>query len=129
MRKPRRTFTREQRKKAVEEFVSGTKSAGEIAAELGIDPTHIYRWKVAAEEKAKGLRVDALEAEGHPPEVARHILKLEEELVEYKKKVGELTLINDLLKKLRPKSLQSGSELTGLIETIRDSERKRKPAK
>jgi transposase-like protein len=128
MKKPRKKFTQEQRKKAVEEYIGG-RAAAEIAAELGADPTHIYRWKVRFEEEAKGARIDLLESEGHDPEAARHILKLEEELVEYKKKVGELTLINDLLKKLRPKSLQSGSELTGLIDIIKSSERKRKPAK
>jgi transposase-like protein len=129
MRRQRRTFTPEQRKKAVEEFVSGSKSAIEIAAELGIDPTHVYRWKVASEEKAKGARIDALEAEGHDPEAARKILKLEEELEEYKKKVGELTLINDLLKKIPQRSSPSESELSGLIETMKSSARKRKPAK
>jgi transposase-like protein len=86
MRRQRRTFTPEQRKNAVEEFISGRKSAIEIAAEMGIDPTHIYRWKVAAEEKAKGARIDALEADGHDPQAARKIIKLEEELEEYKKK-------------------------------------------
>jgi len=68
MRRPRKTFTREQRKKAVEEYISGSKSAVQIAAELGTDPTHIYRWKVASEEKAKGARIDALESVGHDPE-------------------------------------------------------------
>jgi len=129
MRRQRRTFTHEQRKKAVDEFISGNKSAIEIATELGVDPTHIYRWKVAAEEKAKGARIDALEAEGHDPEAARKILKLEEELEEYKKKVGELTLINDLLKKLPQRNSQPESELSGLIDTMKNSARKRKPVK
>jgi transposase-like protein len=129
MRKPRRTFTPEQRKQAVEEFISGNKSAIEIAGELGIDPTHIYRWKVAAEEKAKGARVDALGAEGHDPEAIRKILKLEEELEEYKKKVGEQALIIDLLKKIPTKSSQPASELSGLIDTMKNSARKRKPVK
>jgi transposase-like protein len=129
MRRPRRTFTPEQRKKAVEEFISGRRSAIEIAAEMGIDPTHIYRWKVAAEEKAKGARIDSLEAEGHDPQAARKILKLEEELEEYKKKVGEQSLIIDLLKKIPQRNSQSESELSGLIDTMKNSARKRKPAK
>jgi transposase-like protein len=129
MRKPRRTFTLEQRQKAVEEFISGSKTAIQIAAELETDPTHIYRWKVSQEEKNKGIRIDALEAEGHDPEAARKILKLEEELEEYKKKVGELTLINDLLKKLPQRTSQSESELSGLIDTMKNSARKRKPVK
>ena len=113
----------------MEEFISGRRSAIEIAAELGVDPTHIYRWKVAEEEKAKGARIDALEADGHDPQAARKILKLEEELEEYKKKVGEQSLIIDLLKKIPQRSSQSESELSGLIDTMKNSARKRKPAK
>src|SRR3989338_3508107 len=129
MRRQRRTFTAEQRKKAVEEFISGAKSAIEIAAALEVDPTHIYRWKVAAEEKAKGARIDALEADGQDPQAARKILKLEEELEEYKKKVGEQSLIIDLLKKLPQRNSQPESELSGLIDTMKNSARKRKPVK
>lgn len=129
MRKPRKTFTPEQRKRAVEEYISGSKTVAEIAAELGIDPTHIYRWKVSLEEQAKGARIDALEADGHDPQAARKILRLEEELEEYKKKVGEQSLIIDLLKKLPQRSSQPESELSGLIDTMKSSARKRKPAK
>jgi len=128
MRRPRKTFTPEQRKKAVEEYIAG-RSAAEIAAELGMDPTMIYRWKVAQEEEAKGARIKSLESEGLDPEAARKILRLEEELEEYKKKVGELTLINDLLKKLPQRNSQPESELSGLIDTMKSSARKRKPAK
>jgi len=129
MRKPRKLFTQEQRKKAVEEYISGARTAAEIAAELEIDPTHIYRWKVRQEEDAKGARIDELHRDGHDPDATRKIIKLEEELAEYKKKVGELTLINDLLKKLPRKSSPPESELSGLIDTMKQSDRKRKPAK
>lgn len=129
MRKPRKIFAQEQRKKAVDEYISGQKSVAEIAQELGTDPTHIYRWKVRFEEDAKGARVDALGAEGHDPEAIKKILKLEEELEEYKKKVGEQALIIDLLKKIPVRSSQSESELSGLIDTMKNSARKRKPAK
>jgi transposase-like protein len=120
-------FSQEMKQKAVEEFISG-KPAIEIGRELGIDSRNIYRWKVEFEEQAKGARIDALESEGHEPEVARKILKLEEELEEYKKKVGELTLINDLLKKIPMRNSPPESELSGLIGTMKSS-RKRKPVK
>jgi len=123
----RSKISKEVKQKAVEEFISG-KPAIEIGAELGIDSRNIYRWKVDFEEQAKGARIDALESEGHDPEAARKILKLEEELEEYKKKVGELTLINDLLKKIPMRNSPSESELSGLIGTMKSS-RKRKPAK
>ena len=129
MRKPRKLFTQEQRKKAVEEYVSGARSVAEIAAELGIDSTHIYRWKVRQEEEAKGARMDALSAEGVDPESARKILQLEAEILEYQKKVGEQALIIDLLKKIPQKSSRPESELSGLIATMKNSNQKRKPAK
>lgn len=120
--------TKEQRKKAVEEFISG-RSAADLAAEFGIDVRNIYRWKVAQEEEAKGARIDALDAEGHDLEAIKKILKLEEELEEYKKKVGEQALIIDLLKKIPIRTLQSESELSGLIGTKKNLDRKRKPVK
>lgn len=129
MRKPRKVFTQEQRQKAVDEYTSGQKSVAEISQELGIDPTHIYRWKVRFAEEAKGARIDALGSEGHDPEAIKKILKLEEELEEYKKKVGEQALIIDLLKKIPIKSSQSASELSGLIDTMKNSARKRKLVK
>lgn len=130
MRKPRRHFSDEIKRQAVEDFVAGRRSAAEISAELGVVPGVIYRWRVQLEEQARETRIGELEAEGRNPEDAKRIQRLEEELAEYKRKVGEQTLIIDLLKKLRQSRIYlPESELSGLIDTVKSSVRKRGGAK
>ena len=130
MRKPKRFFSLEQKRKAVDDYVSGRKSAAEVAAENEVPPGVIYGWRVYLESKIKDERVDELEGKGLPPEEARHILRLEEELLEYKRRFAELALENDLLKKLRGlKSSRSESELNGLIDILKHSGRRKGPAK
>jgi transposase-like protein len=119
----RRQFSEEIKKQAVDDFVSGRRSAAEIAADLGLAQGVIYRWRVQLEEKAREARIEEL---GALPYDAKRVQRLEEELAEYKRKVGEQTLIIDLLKKLRQSKIYlPESELSGLIETIKSSVRKR----
>lgn len=126
MGKNRRQFSEEAKRQAVEEFVSGRRKASEIAAELGLAQGVIYKWRVQLEDKARQVRVDELSAAGQHPRDAKRIQRLEEELAEYKKKVGEQALIIDLLKKLRQSRISlPESELSGLIDTIKCSVRKR----
>ena len=126
MGKPRRHFSDEIKRQAVGDFVSGRRSAAEISAELGVTQGVIYRWRVQLEEQAQGIRIGELEAEGRSPEDAKQIQRLEEELAEYKRKVGEQTLIIDLLKKLRRSGIYlPESELSGLIDTIKSSARRK----
>lgn len=126
MGKNKRQFSEEAKRQAVEEFVSGRRKAAEIAAELGLAQGVIYKWRVQLEDKARQVRVDELSSAGHHPKDAKRIQRLEEELAEYKKKVGEQTLIIDLLKKLRQSKISlPESELSGLIDTIKCSARKR----
>ena len=126
MGKPRRHFSDEIKRQAVEGFVSGRRSAAEISTELGVAQGVIYRWRVQLEEQSQGIRIGELEAEGRSPEDAKRIQRLEEELTEYKRKVGEQTLIIDLLKKLRRSGIYlPESELSGLIDTIKSSARRR----
>ncbi len=130
MKKPRRKFTDEAKRQAVDDYVSGRKSVLEIGSEIGCNANLIYRWKAEFESEKRSDRVTELAAEGHNPNDIRKILELEDELEEYKKKLAEQILINDLLKKLRDsKSSPRESELTGLIRTSKNSDRKRKPAK
>lgn len=126
MGKVKRQFSEEIKKKAVDDFVSGRRTAAEIAAELGLAQGVVYRWRVQLEENAREGRIDELGAEGHHPHDAKRIQRLEEELAEYKRKVGEQAVIIDLLKKLRQsKIFLPESELSGLIDTIKFSARKR----
>jgi transposase-like protein len=126
----KRQFNDEVKRQAVDDYVSGRKSAAEVAAELGIVQNMIYRWRAQFEAQAKGDRIDELVDEGHSLQQARKILQLEEELAEYKRKLAEQILINDLLKKLRDsRASQPESELTGLIATMKSSARRKGPAK
>ncbi len=130
MGKPRRHFSDEIKRQAVEDYVSGRKTATELCAELGIAQGLIYKWKVWADESAREGRVSDLETQGHDPESAQRIRELEEELAEYQKKVGEQAMIIDLLKKLRNLAYsQRESELSGLIATMKPSGRRKGGAK
>lgn len=129
-KKARKKFTPEQKRQAVEEYLCGDKSAAQIAEELETEAQSIYRWKSAQEEQKKDLRIDELINEGNSYNQAKKILELELEIQEYKNKLAEQVLINDLLKKLQtPASLQPESELTGLIRTANKSARKTKRVK
>ena len=130
MKKVKKQFSQEVKKQAVDDFVSGRKTAVQIGAEIGAAPNLIYRWRTEANREIRDNRIEELSAEGHSPADIRRIMQLEAELEEYKKKLAEQILINDLLKKLRDsRTSPRESELTGLINTIKLSERKRKPVK
>lgn len=130
MRKPKRHFSDELKKQIVEEYVSGRKTAADLSLEHGVAQGLIYKWKVGLDERVKGERIETLESEGYDREAARKILQLEEEILEYKKKVGEQTIIIDLLKKLRDLPIsQRESELSGLIGTMKLSGRRKGRAK
>lgn len=101
-KKSRRQFTDEQKRIAVKEYVSGRKTAAQVAAENGVPVGVIYRWRVQLGEKAKGARIDELEAQGISPQAARKIQQQEAEIEEYQKKVAQQAIIIDLLKKLQP---------------------------
>lgn len=131
MSKSRKYFDESIKRKAVDDYVSGRRSADEVAAELGIVRGQLYKWRVQLEEHDKGARTEELESMGHSKTEARKIQSLEAEIEEYKKKVAEQSLIIDLLKKLRAGSTNSQpeSELTGLIRTTKNLDRKGGPAK
>ncbi len=114
-KKNRNHFTPEQKNKAVDDYLSGERSAKQIAYDLNTDVQSIYRWKVQREEKAKGLRLEELVDEGNSREMAQKLLEKELEIEMYQKKIAELTIINDLLKKLPGNQIfQHESELSGL---------------
>ncbi len=130
MGKVKREFSDEQKIKAVDDYVSGRKSAAEVAAELQIGTNMVYRWRAELEARAKGERIETLIAEGNSLQQARRIQELEDELAEYKKKLAEEIVINGLLKKLQTSThSQPESELTGLIKTMKSSARKNGRAK
>ncbi len=124
----RRKFPLEYKKQLVAEYLSGELSAEEIAAREGIGSGTVYKWKTQLEQKAKSDRIEDLEIAGSSPEQARRILELEEEIQAYQAKVAELTLHNDLLKKLDP-NYQSEKRLSGYVETKKKLARSKRRAK
>lgn len=130
MKKGRKNFSLETKQKAVEEYVSAKKSAAQVAAELGVTQSMVYKWRVQLHEAAKGAKLAEMEAQGISNFDARKILNLEAEIEEYQKKVAEQSLIIDLLKKLQTSPVyQSESELTGLINTNRKLARSKRLVK
>ncbi len=127
MGKPRRKFTDAVKRAAVDDYVSGRKSAAQVAAANDVSVSHVYKWKVQLDEQAKGTRLDELEDSGQSRKEAKRLLELEAERDAYQKMVGEQALIIELLKKrLMSTNSQQRSELTGLIETLERAVQRRK---
>lgn len=130
MKKKRRTFSKDDKRLAVEEYVSGRNTPQEVANSLNIAVGLLYKWRTDLEESGKEDRVLELKDEGLSAEHARRIQELEEQVLEYQKKVGEQTLVIDLLKKLRQSpNFRPESELTGLIDITKSLAPKRKRSK
>jgi len=127
MGKPKRKFTEAIKRAAVDDFVSGRKSAAQVAAAIEVGVDQIYKWKVYFEEKAKGVSLDELEAAGNSKERSKELLELRAERDAYQRMVGEQAVIIELLKKrLMSKNSQQRSELSGLIETLERAAQRRK---
>lgn len=125
-KKPRRKFTDEKKKEILDAYISGAKTASELAQEHQISQGLIYQWKSDQGLKDRNNRINELTDEGLTRAMALKIQQQEAEIEAYQKKVAEQAVIIDLLKKLQTSSsYQSESELTGLIGTTRKSARKR----
>ena len=121
-------YTSEVKRKAVEEFNSGIKTAQQIADELGFkDSNRIYAWKSQFEESQKSEKRVETQKQGVSLEMIKRLEELESENEELKKSLGEKSLIIDLLKKLQVKDSAYGKNVTGLTDTIKQLGPKRKP--
>lgn len=115
MGKSRRKFDLEFKRRIIQEYLSGARSAREIAIAEGLDIGQIYNWKTQLENRAKADRIEEIQSsESVSFEQARKIRELEEEVEAYQKKVAQLTLENDLLKKLHP-NLASEKRSSGYV--------------
>jgi transposase-like protein len=129
-KKTRRKFTAEAKAKAVADYVAGIRTALQIAKDLGVEVHSIYQWRAAQDEKKRGLRLSELQGDSGDPDLAERVLRQEEEIAVYQKKVAELSVMVDLLKKLQTSGpYQPESELSGLIAITKKSDRKRKRSK
>jgi len=125
----RTKYSEEIKRKAVEDFNSGKKSAQQLADELGYkDSTRIYSWKAQYAEESKGRQLPSEFSKDSNSDLQRRLAELEMENDELKKSLGEKSLIIDLLKKLPGNSLYE-KNANGLTKTIKDLAVKRKPWK
>lgn len=130
MAKKRYQFTTEQKRKAVDEYLSGNRRAEDIARDLGVPQGYLYKWRVQLDEAAKGLAIEELEGQGFSREQARLIEQQREEIEAYKQTVAKQAVIIDLLKKLQTSNHSPlESELTGLIDIAKRSAPKKKQPK
>jgi transposase-like protein len=128
--KRRYQFSDEQKRKAVDEYVSGKRRAEDIAKELGVPQGYLYKWRVQLDERAKGENIEDLESQGYTREQARLIEQQREEIEAYKQTVAKQAVIIDLLKKLQTSSHSLlENELTGLIDITKKSAVKKKQLK
>jgi transposase-like protein len=124
---PRRKFSDETKRKAVDEYLSGAKSAMEVANELAVSVGLLYRWKAEFEQAAKNEKIEELTAAGATRAMAIKVQQQEEEIAHYQKKLAEQAVIIDLLKKLQTsKSSPFESELSGWIGIAKRSAQKPK---
>ena len=106
-----RSFSNDFKREIVALIENGAMSISEVSRKNDISPSLIDRWR-------KQIKANSLQDK---PTIKEK--QLEKELDKYKKKVGELTLQVDLLKKLNS-DLALMKKLNGLIITGRKSESK-----
>ena len=106
-KKTRKNYPEDVKARAVADYLSGARTAKQIAQDL-LGP------------KMEGFSLEAAEL----------VTRQREEIEIYQKKVAELSVMVDLLKKLQTSGdFQPESELSGLIATTKKSERQRRRAK
>jgi len=126
-KKQRRKFTPEQKQEAVEDYLTERRSAMDIANDLNVSVSLIYKWKADLELQNKKSRISELTDQGLSRAAALKIQQQEAEIEAYQKKVAEQVVIIDLLKKLQDRTpYQRESELTGLIKTTKRLARRQK---
>ncbi|WP_020651648.1 transposase [Massilia niastensis] len=94
--KPRATFTDEFKRKAVSRLRSGGQSATDLAIELGIQRSQLYKWAKKLDEQSPG---DTFRSPGRPAvselseveQLRRDLAKAQEELAILKKFDAYLT--------------------------------------
>lgn len=128
MKRVRRTFSIEDKQKAVFDYTTGKRSVADIAAEFQVTQKVVYSWKTQLEDRARGIREDELASEGHHPQDIRRIIQLEEEVKLYQQKLAETMIHVDLLKKLHP-SYQQLKNANGLDEIKRILDQSKRRAK
>jgi transposase len=116
-KKSKAQYGREYKDRIVQEYLRGETSAKEIAEREKIERGQIYNWKIQFTERDRNTKiVDIADSTGLSIDQARQIQELQEELEATQKKVSQLLLENDLLKKIQPNS-PFERKSSGYIET------------
>lgn len=115
--KKRKHYDFELKKRIVQEYIASGDAAA-IADREGLERGQIYRWKYQLEQRNKIERVEQIQTDDPSLsyEQARRIRELEEELADSQKKMAQLVLENDLLKKIHP-NFQHERKSSGYIAT------------
>ena|ERR1700737_1279393 len=116
-KKSKKHYDIEYKRRIVQEYLQGGIKSAALAEREGIERAQIYKWKIQLDNQARSERVDEIaDTEGVSFEQARKIRELEEELEASQKKIAQLVLENDLLKKTQPNS-PFAKRSSGYIET------------
>ena len=124
----RKRYDLEIKRRIVSEYISGGRTAADIAKAEGLEAVQIYSWKTQLEQRERLERIDSLVDDQTSIDQATKIVELEEDLEAYKLKNAEQAMIIDLLKKLHPSSPYA-KRSSGYIETKRSLNRKERRAK
>jgi transposase len=115
MVKSRRVFTREFKLAAIKELDSG-KPLGLVARQLEVSANTLHRWRREFREQP----TQAFSGQG------RRVLAESRE-AELERKIGQLTMENDFLKKLLRSFEEQQVAVNGGAPSIRRSEKKKSP--
>ena len=116
-KKTKKHYDLEYKRRIVQEYLLGEISTNALAEREGLERGQIYRWKVQLAERERNTRIETIaDTEGVSLDQARKIRELEEELEATQKKLAQLVLECDLLKKVH-QSYPSARSSSGYIET------------
>jgi transposase-like protein len=100
-KKTRKKYPEDVKAKAVADYLSGAKTAKQIAQELDVEVHVIYGWRAAGDDKKRNQGLLGLQMDGFSAEAAELVTRQREEIEAYQKKVAEQAIIIDLLKNSR----------------------------
>jgi transposase-like protein len=116
-KRSRKSYDIEYKRRIVQEYLRGSITAEALAVREGVERVQIYKWKVQLDNRARGERIEQIaDEEGVSLDQARKIRELEEELEATQRKLAQVVLECDLLKKIQPNS-PFARRSSGYIET------------
>lgn len=116
-KKSKKQYDLDYKRRIVQEYLQGGIKSADLAAREGLDRAQIYKWKIQLDNQARDERTMTIsEEEGVSLEQARKIRELEEELEATQRKLAQVVLECDLLKKIQPNS-PFARRSSGYIET------------